>query len=78
MSDCHFHFLKMSAILCCINSSAEVTQIPAVVSFAIATLLAEYNFPAALCPPLFQLHELQRIEGCAVWVQAVFVPCNLP
>lgn len=29
-----------------------------------AALLAERNLPAALCPPLFQLRELQRTEGC--------------
>lgn len=55
---CQFYFLKMSVIFYCMNGSAKMTLIHAMVGLAIATLLAENNFPAALCPHFFQFHEL--------------------
>lgn len=59
------------------NGSAKMTLIHAMVGLAIATLLAENNFPAALCPHFFQFHELLRIEGHAGQVWVMFVPCKL-
>ena len=55
---CHFHFLKVSVMFYCMNGSAEMTLIHAKVGLAVATLLAESDSPAALCPHFFQLYEL--------------------